>query len=232
MAPSFPDTHWSAVVAAGSGANAALSEMCRTYWLPLYVFARQRQLSAADAQDAVQSFLADFIDRNDFARATPERGRFRSYLLVAFRNALANTRRRAAAAKRGGGLKIPWEYAEAQLVREADPAMSPEALYERHWALTVLERVDTRLAESYAGKESLLRALRPIVRGEPRGGGGYRELAADLGMSEGALKVAVHRMRRRYGEFLRQEVAATVVDPADIDSELRELIRAVSGPQL
>lgn len=232
----FVSTLWSVVLRAGSASGpesaAALERLCRQYWQPLFVFARRRGHSEPDAQDLTQGFLAELLAKNGFARAEPARGRFRTFLLGAFSNYLANQRRDQLAQKRGGGQVM------ASLQDETDePAVppltdghTPEFHYERSWALALLERVLERIREEYvqAGRSELFAALQPGLTGSA-GQPGYAELGRSLGLSEGTLAVAMHRMRRRYGELLQEEIAATVSTPEEAGEELRHLLRIVSA---
>ncbi len=232
----FASTLWSVVLRAGGGsesdAAAALERLCRQYWQPLYVFARRRGHTEHDAQDLTQGFLAELLAGNSLSRADPSRGRFRTFLLTAFCNYLSNQRRERATQKRGGG-QVPVsldDEAEEALVRGLSAGLTPEFHYERSWALALLERVLARLREEYtvAGRLELFEALQPSLTGGSRGPG-YAELGRQIGLSEGTVAVAMHRMRRRYGEFLREEIAATVATPEEAKDELRHLLKIVSA---
>lgn len=231
----FEATRWSVVLAAGrdDGAQAAaLDHLCRTYWYPLYAFVRRQGRSADDAQDLTQAFFARLIAKRDLAAADPARGRFRSFLLAAMKHFLANEWDKARALKRGGGAHVTSldaGDAETRYLREpADPA-TPERIFERRWALTLLDEVLHRLrAEHEArGQRVLFEELKDTLAG---GGGadGHAATAGRLCMSEGAVKVAAHRLRRRYRDLLRAEIAATVNDPRDVDDELRHLFAVLS----
>jgi RNA polymerase sigma-70 factor (ECF subfamily) len=231
----FASTLWSVVLRAGSGSEsesaAALERLCRQYWQPLYVFARRRGHTEHDAQDLTQGFLAELLAGNSLSRADPSRGRFRTFLLAAFCNHLSNQRRERTAQKRGGG-EVPvsiQDEAEEAIVRGLSDGMTPEFHYERSWALAMLERVLARLRDEYAvaGRLELFEALQPSLTGGSRGPG-YAELGRQVGLSEGTVAVAMHRMRRRYGEFLREEIAATVATPEEAHDELRHLLMVVS----
>jgi RNA polymerase sigma-70 factor (ECF subfamily) len=231
----FATTHWSLVLAATADeasqtrARAALEELCRAYWYPLYAFVRYRGHSSDDAQDLTQAFFTRIIETGGFASANPERGRFRSYLLGAMKHFLANEWHRARAQKRGGGVTILELDAFGPESRHAlEPARTPDldAGFDRDWALQSVARAMEQLqAESVAtGKGALFEALKGSLTGDEPA---RSETAARLGMTAGAVKVAVHRLRRRYRELLRAEVAETVSDPSDVDDEMRHLVAAL-----
>lgn len=235
-AGNFATTRWSVVIAAGQRANpaaqTALAGLCEIYWMPLYEFARRRGCSTADAADVTQSFFARLIEKDDLQNADPERGRFRSFLLTAFKRFLSNVRSHDHALKRGGGVTI-WsldpERAESQLIVEAADHRTPERLYERRWAIILLDRVLQLLEDEYRRKGR--HEFFSLCRGCLTGLGiddCYASVAATCGMTESAVKVAVHRMRIRYRELLRAEVAQTVASDDDVDDELRMLMQAVS----
>ncbi len=239
----FHTTRWSLVARASEGegadARAALEELCGAYWYPLYAYLRRRGNTADEAADFVQGFFAALLEKDYVAQADPERGRFRGFLMVAVRNFASKERAKARALKRGGGattLSLDFDDGERRYAREPATQETPEALFERRWALTVLERAMTRLAESQRrgapAKAERFEALRPYLAG---GGGdaaavSYREVGEPLGMSETAVKVAVHRLRQRYRDILRDEIAQTVEDPSEIDDEIRRLMAAVRAP--
>lgn len=233
----FVTTRWSVVLAAGRGsspeARAALETLCGAYWYPLYGFARRSGHDAHDAQDAVQGFLARLLEKDAFAAADPERGRFRSFLLASFRNFLRNEAERAAALKRGGGrvqLSLTPADPDSRFdTREPVHGATPERLFERDWSLAVLEQVLVRLRQRYAarGNEALFDAIKDTLTGHEKPE--YLERAAALGMTEGALKVAVHRLRGRYRDALRDEIGQTLAEGEDIDEEIAALFRAL-GP--
>jgi RNA polymerase sigma factor (sigma-70 family) len=240
VSDTFLTTRWSVVAAAGgqrpappADVRAALSELCAAYWPPLYAFARRRGSSPADAADLVQDFFARLLEKGDLADADPQRGRFRAWLLTAFKHHASNLRDRERALKRGGGkAPLPLDAGDAEQrfgPQLADPR-TPEAEFERRWALLVLDRALQRLTaeQQRAGKTRELEALRPfLVAGEE--GAPYAQIAERLGRSEGAIKVAVHRLRRRYGELLREEVAGTLADEREVEEELRDLTRALGN---
>ena len=221
----FPSTQWSRVVAAGDGDRASVDLLCRAYWQPLYLFARRSGADQQSAQDLVQGFLSHFIERNDFTRVSPERGRFRTYLLHAFRNFQSNDRARNAAQKRGGGAEhLVWE--DVEVLYRDDMDRSPEVEFERQWARHLVGRARQRVREAYAGRPELLDALFPMIaHGELDES--YAEVGRRLEMTEGAVKVAAFRFRRRFADALRAEVAATVADDAEVDDELAHLIASL-----
>jgi RNA polymerase sigma factor (sigma-70 family) len=234
--PRFATTRWSLVVRAGGCAteesHAALTELCQIYWYPLYAYLRRRGLSCDDAQDATQEFIAALLDKGAVARADSRRGRFRSFLLASLKNFLANEQRKARAQKRGPQQKVlslDFAAGERQLAIEPAHHLTPERLYERRWALLLLERVVCLLRDEYAaaGKEPLFNELQAQL-GAGHDRTPYTAIAHKLGTTEGAIKVAVHRLRRRYRELLRAEVAQTVQKPEDVEDELRSLLKAVS----
>lgn len=233
MNASFPATRWSVVVAAGDRCSAALESLCRDYWLPLYAFARAQGRQAADAEDAVQSFFCQLLANDGVARAERGRGRFRTYLLTCFRNHLADAHDHDTAAKRDAR-RLAWldaHDAEARLALEPAVAGDDAAGFDRAWALRLLALVESDLAAEYAtdDRQRLFTAARPFLAGavEPA----IAPLAAELGLSTGATKVALHRLRSRWRELLRLRIADTVADVQDIDDELRHLAAAVGGAQ-
>jgi RNA polymerase sigma-70 factor (ECF subfamily) len=233
----FVTTHWSVVLAAGRAdttrARDALARLCQTYWHPLYVYVRRLGNSPHDAQDLTQEFFARLLAKNFLARADESRGRFRSFLLTSFKHFLANEWDKGHAQKRGGGqVPIPIDLATAETTchfEPADPATA-EKMFERRWALTLLDQVLRRLREEYAAsdREKLFEQLKPTLTEESRAVR-YAEMASRMGTSEGAVKVAVHRLRQRYRELLRAEIAETVADAREVDDELRNLFAALAG---
>lgn len=230
-------THWSVVIAAGRGPSAksdtALATLCETYWYPLYAFVRRQGFNSEEAQDLTQGFFAKLLEKNYVADADQQRGRFRSFLLTALKHFLSNERDRVRAKKRGGGrLSISLDFPTGEKQYQCEPAdtMTPSRLYERRWALTLLERVLNVLREEYslAGNLALFDALKEHLTRE-KGSTPYREVSARLGMSEGSVKVAVHRLRRRYRQLLENEIAHTVSDTADVENELQQLFTALSS---
>jgi len=234
--PAFVTTHWSMVLTAGrqdsTRAHDALTKLCQTYWRPLYAYVRRRGYSPHDAEDLTQAFFARLLERNDVAGVSPERGRFRSYLLGAMNHFLSDEWDKARAQKRGGGrvIRLDSAVAEAACARDLAGATTPETVYDRRWALTLLEEVHERLRQEYErdGKGALFEALRFSLMGE-RSAVPYVELAGRLNLSEGAVKVAVHRLRQRYRRLLRELVAETVSSPDEIEAELGHLVRTLSG---
>lgn len=232
----FLTTHWSVVLTAGrtdtSRAQDALARLCRTYWRPLYAYVRRRGYSAHDAEDLTQAFFARLLERNDVAAVSPDRGRFRSYLLAAMNHFLSDEWDKARAQKRGGGRVIEMDssVAEAIHAQQADDALTPETLYDQRWAITVLEEVHARLRREHerAGRAEQFEALRFSLMGE-RSAVPYAELASTLGLSEGAVKVAVHRLRQRYRVLLRELIAETVSTPDEVELELKHLMQALAG---
>ena len=233
----FVTTHWSAVVSAGRNdttrAGDALAKLCQTYWFPLYAYARRRGHSPEDAQDLTQEFFARLLEKNWVGDADQSKGRFRSFLLLAMNRFLSDEWDKARAQKRGGGVPlVPLQFDTAETRYGVEPAdnVTPERSFERRWALTLLEDVLKRLQAEYEaeGKAALFAALNPCLVGE-RTSQPYVELASKLGMNEGAVKSAVHRLRQRYRQLLRDEIAQTVADPAEVDDELRHLFAVLAG---
>lgn len=232
QSPVFATTHWSVVLAAGDASSpeaaAALEELCRGYWFPLYAYARRSGQDVPAAEDLTQEFFARLLQKDYLRVADRRRGRFRWFLLTAFKCFLANEWDRERALKRGGGQKaIPLDGLTAEQRYQLEPAdrHSADLLFERRWAMTLLEAARTRLQSEFAaaGKSDRFNLLEGSLPGE-RVELTYAELGAKLGMSEGAVKTEVHRMKRRYAELMREEVARTVADPAEVDLELRHLI--------
>jgi RNA polymerase sigma factor (sigma-70 family) len=233
----FATTRWSLVREADPGeaghtrAKRALEELCRAYWYPLYAFARSRGNAPHDAQDLTQAFLARLLETGGFAGADPERGRFRSWLLGAMKHFLANEWHRAKAQKRGGQVAfLEWDALtpEARYALEPIPPTEPEILYDRQWALESVRRALESLRSEIetAGKIELFEALKSSLTGDEPS---RPELAAELGMTEGAVKVAIHRLRQRFRDALRAEIVETVDDPAEIDAEMRHLAAILRG---
>jgi RNA polymerase sigma factor (sigma-70 family) len=232
----FATTHWSVVLAAGDGdesrAKPALEQLCRSYWPPLYAFVRRQGYSPEHAQDLTQEFFTRLLERKDLATTAPDKGRFRSFLLTVLKHFLVNEWHREQCQKRGGGraaISLDAEPVEARYQIEITDPATPESVFERHWALTVLDQTMDRLREEYAhaGKRDLFDLLKETLSGEKRGTP-RANLAARCGISVGAVDVAVHRLRRRYGELLREEIAHTVRRPEEVEDEIRHL-KAVMG---
>jgi RNA polymerase sigma-70 factor (ECF subfamily) len=233
----FRTTHWSVVLAASQGDSphtaAALETLCRSYWPPLYTFIRRRGHSPEEAQDLTQEFFARFLKRSDLGLTSPEKGRFRSFLLAMLKNFLANEWHREQCQKRGGGqvaIALDAEPVEARYELELTDSATPENLFERHWAFTVLDQTMHRLREEYAGsgKSDLFDLLKETLSGQKRTTP-RAELAARCGISVGAIDVAVHRLRRRYGELLREEIGHTVSQPGEVEEEIRHLKAVLGG---
>jgi RNA polymerase sigma-70 factor (ECF subfamily) len=234
--PKFATTHWSLVVAARDRdsfqAAEALAELCRVYWYPLYAFIRRQGYSWDKAQDLTQEFFARLLEKDVLELVDRTKGKFRSFLVAACVHFLANERDRARAIKRGGGrvfVPIDPQAAEGRYNREPADTMTAERLFERRWALTLLDQVLARLRREYevGAKSRLFDAMKGFLLQVPDGDRRYRESAERLHMTEGAFKVAVHRLRQRYREMLREEIGRTVHDPEHIDEEIRSLFAAL-----
>jgi RNA polymerase sigma-70 factor (ECF subfamily) len=228
-------TQWSQVLAARDGseteARRALEGLCQTYWQPLYAYVRHQGASPDEASDLTQAYFTELLEKDLLADVDPAKGRFRAYLLATLRNFLSRDRTKAGRLKRGGGtstLSLDMEAGEERYTVHPREKLTPEDIFEHRWAVTVLDRAMARLERdsSFTGGEEQFRSLKPYLTGDlpqlP-----YRQVAASLGMSEGAVKVAVHRLRKRFGEYLRLEIAETVVDPTDVDDEVRHLLEVV-----
>ena len=216
-----------------TGARHALEKLCQTYWYPLYAYVRRRGFSPPDAEDLTQEFFARFLEHDWVANADREKGRFRTFLLSAMNHFLANEWDKARAQKRGGGaalLPLQFDTAETRYCREPADNVTPEEHFERRWALALLETVTSRLGAEYEreGKAELFAALNPCLVGD-RTAQPYEELAKKLGLSEVAVKSAVHRLRQRYRQLLREEIGQTVASPGEVDGELRHLIGVLGG---
>jgi RNA polymerase sigma factor (sigma-70 family) len=227
----FVTTHWSVVLAAqgeSETAREALEKLCHTYWWPLYGFIRRRGYGPEEAQDLTQGFFALFLERRDLDAVRREKGRLRSYLLVSLKNFLAKAWRREMAVKRGEGWAlVPLDELLMRERADLEPAdtLSADRIYERRWALTLLEQVLARLQEDYraAGNEMLFAQLKELLAGEPDRRS-QADIARSLDMTENAVKQAFHRLRKRYRELLREEIAHTVAVPGDVEDELRHFI--------
>jgi RNA polymerase sigma factor (sigma-70 family) len=233
----FTSTHWSQVVAAADASSPraaeALAQLCRSYWYPLYVFIRRHGIGAEEAQDLTQGFFARLLEKDFIASAVEEKGRFRSFLLVALKRFLINERERGQAQKRGGGQPlISLDDAEAEGRYRMEPAdtLTADRIYERRWALALLDEVMLGLRREYAadGREDWFDALKLFLYDE-KSPASQADLGRRFGVSESAVKSAVHRLRARYRERLREEVANTVANPSEIDDELRHLLAVLSG---
>src|SRR5947208_12240797 len=232
----FATTHWSVVLAAGESASpeaeAALQKLCRTYWYPLYAYVRRRGHSPHDAQDLTQGFFARLLEKNWVGAADREKGKFRSFLLSVLNHYLGDERDRANAAKRGGGqvlISLDEQTAENLLSQEPASYLSPEKEFEKRWAAALLQQAMTRLREEFetAGKGRTFDQLKLFLEGEASSGD-YGAMAAGLGMSANAIAVAVHRLRQRYRELVRIEVANTVGSPDEVEEEMRHLFSVLA----
>jgi RNA polymerase sigma-70 factor (ECF subfamily) len=231
----FATTRWSLVAAAGQvgspQSREALATLCQVYWYPLYAYARRHLPNAHDAQDLTQAFFAELLEKDYLQTADRQRGKFRSFLLTAFKHFLSRERERSRTQKRGGGrsqVSLDFQGGERRYQLEPIDHATPETIYERRWALAILERALARLRQEFAdaGKEKLFERLKGALAGEGLQES-YARIAQELGISEQAVKVAVHRLRRRYQELLRGEIAQTVASPEEVDEELRDLFAAV-----
>jgi RNA polymerase sigma-70 factor (ECF subfamily) len=232
----FATTQWSRVLTARDGsdsdAHRALETLCQTYWLPLYAFVRRQGHDPEAARDLTQAFFAELLARDFLKSVEPGLGRFRSFLLASLKNFLSHERDRVRALKRGGGtvtISLETSTVEAQFGGEqGTEQLTPEEIFERQWALTVLERALERVRQEArrAGNPGQFELLKPYLTGEA-GRAPYSEVADRLGMSEGAVKAAVLRLRKRFGRALRAEIADTVADPAEVDDEIRRLLNVI-----
>ena len=229
----FHTTHWSVVLAAGASAAdspAALEELCATYWRPVYAFVRRRGHGTEEARDLTQGFFAGFLERGAIEGLDPSRGRFRSYLLACLKHFLANESERERTLKRGAGavhLSLSPDD-DADLAIDPADSRTPEIDYERQWALALLRRAFERLRaeQSAKGRSDVFERLRPTLAGETIDGG-YSGVAEELKLSTVAVKVAAHRLKKRYRELLLEEITRTVDLPQEIDHELSHLFRAL-----
>ena len=233
----FATTRWTVVLAAGSPDSSryreALGTLCRTYWFPLYAYLRRHGDNREDAAEYTQAFFAKLLERQSLNTITPHPGKFRSFLLTALKRFVADEHDRMQAQKRGGGRKefsLSFNDAEARYALQPVDRLSPDRLFERSWALTVLDNVMNRLeAEMAAAEKGQLFYLARAHLCGAYDAIPYREVAAKLEMTEGAIKVAVHRMRNRYREILREEIAQTVSHPREVDEEIRALFATLSS---
>jgi len=232
----FATTRWTIVLAAGRPspqANHALAQLCQNYWVPLYTYLRKKGHQPAEAEDIVQAFLARLIEKASLAALDPNRGRFRSFLIASLQNFVANLRDQELAQKRGGNVKkfsLDFNTAEEACHREPWTDLTPEKIFDRQWAIDLLNLVLSRLADEYAksGKARLFEQLRPALTGDAQALE-YAEIASELHISADAVKMAVSRLRKRYRGLLRQNIADTVASPEDVDDELRHLFAALSS---
>lgn len=229
----FATTCWTLVVAAGhepsAASRVALAQLCRTYWYPLYAYVRRRGHDAPDAQDLTQAFFARLLEKRIVRLADRDRGRFRSFLLSSLNHFLSNEWRNLRTQKRGGGnapLPLDFSSAEERLRREPVDEMTPVRVFERRWARVVLKNTLLRLREQYEtrGRADLFDRLVPLLEGERQA---YRDIAVAAGTTEGAVKVAVHRLRKEFGQCLRDQIADTVGDSSQVEQEMEELLAAV-----
>ena len=214
-------------------ARAALEQLCRNYWAPLYAYVRRVGHQPEDAQDLTQAFFARLLAGHILAQADSQRGRFRSFLLASLKHFLAHEWEKARAQKRGGRVQfVPLDFdtAESRCAPAAASRDTPDKVFDRHWALALLDVVLARLRKEYndSGRDDLFLGLKPTLEGG-RSGAPYRDLGGRLGLSEGAVKVAAHRLRLRYRELLRAEIANTVSGPEEVEEELRQLFAALGG---
>jgi len=232
----FTTTHWSVVLAAGDQTSPrveqALTRLCQTYWFPIYAFVRKRGHSPEQAQDLTQEFFAGFLEKNHVAKAARERGRFRSFLMTSVENFLRNENDRARAQKRGGGRKLislDEQDAEERYLCEPATEMDPAKTFEQRWAATLLGAVLTRLQEEFGatGRGDLFESLQAHLWGDSQSIP-YPQLAEQFGLSLANVKTTAHRLRQRYRELLREEIAHTVALPSQIDDEIRHLMKVVS----
>jgi len=231
----FVTTRWSLVLDARGGddlaSDRALEELCQSYWYPLYAFVRRQGHGPDDAEDLTQAYFAKLLEKDYLQDVRPEAGRFRSFLLASLKHFLYNEWDRKKAQKRGGHLRrisLDAERAENRYSVEPVEHITPEVLYEQHWALTVLEKTLDHLAnETPTDKRDRFEKLRPFLVGDEIDTT-YRQLGDEIGMSEGGVKVAVHRLRRRFGFLLRQEIGQTVADPGEVEDEIRHLLSCLN----
>lgn len=231
----FPTTRWTLVLAASvpdrKEARSALVSLCENYWYPLYAYLRRRGYPADQAQDLTQEFVIRILEGRYLDRADPEKGRFRSFLLTSLKYFVADEQDRQRARKRGGGAVVSLEFAHGEERYQREPAHdeTPERIFERRWALALLDRVVERLRSEFVrhGSPENFERLKVFLLGQS--GAPYATLAREMNVSEGALKVAIHRLRKRYRELFRQEIADTVAGPGEIESELRFLAAVLTG---
>lgn len=236
-AAGFATTRWSLVLAAGHRSSpdsrAALESLCEAYWYPLYAYVRRRVSDVNEAQDLTQAFFAELLEKNLAGSATPERGRFRAFLLTSLKHFLSKQWVKARAQKRGGGrapIPLDFEVGDSRYRIEPCAGLTPEQLYDRQWAVTLLGQIMERLESEFVrgGRAKQFELLREFIIGE-HSGTTYSAVAAKLNMAEAAARMAAHRMRRRYRDLLREEIAQTVAGPEDVDDEIRNLFATLAG---
>lgn len=235
MGRQFATTSWSRVLAAREGRSTesrqALDALCKTYWYPLYAFVRHQGHDPEESRDLTQAYFTELLEKDYLKDVDPSVGRFRAFLKVSVKHFLSKEREKARALKRGGQAKVfslDGEVAEGRYRYEPVERLTPEEIFERRWALTILERALAKLREELtrSGKEEEFESLKGFLTGEePRVP--YRELASKLGTSEGTVKAAVHRLRQRFGKLLRDEIAETVARPEEVDEEVRYLLGVI-----
>ena len=230
----FATTHWTVVLAAGQRhtpqADGALEELCRTYWFPLYAYVRRRGYGKEDAEDLTQAFFARFLGKNYLAGLSAERGRFRAFLLASLKHFLANEWDKSQCQKRGGGvtlLSLDWQTADTNFQVAATNEPSPDRVFDREWALTLLAKVIGRLERECTadGKAKVFERLKIFLMAG-KGTVSHADAANDLGMDETAVRVAVHRLRKRYRALLRAEISQTLADESQVDEEMQALFGA------
>ena len=233
----FATTHWTVVLAAGKRhtpqSDHALEELCRNYWFPLYAYVRRRGHNKEDAEDSVQAFFARFLAKNYLEGLSAERGRFRAFLLASLKNFLTNEWKKSQRLKRGGGgvlLSLDWETADTKFQVASTTEPSPDKAFDREWAVALLARVIEHLRDACAadGKAKQFDHLKVFLTAG-KGALSHAAAAQALGVDEGAVRVAVHRLRKRYRELLRAEIAHTLADPAQVDEEMRALFGAFAS---
>jgi RNA polymerase sigma factor (sigma-70 family) len=237
----FHTTQWSVVLLSAQtqvdGSRDALSDLCRLYWYPLYAFVRRRGYSAEDAQDLTQGFFLSLLERKSLRQVSPQKGKFRSFLLAALKNYLSDAFDRMNTIKRGGKIEfvaLDFESGEERYLEEPSCSLTPEKIFDARWALTLLDHATDRLEDEYVsqGKSKALEVLRPFL--DPSNSTrlpSYEETANQLQVSLGAVKTLIHRLRKRHGDILREEVARTVTEPASVDDEIRALCSALTAAE-
>lgn len=232
----FVTTQWSVIVSAGGDpspdSRRALESLCHAYWYPLYFYVRRRVSDVSDAQDLTQAFFAELLEKNYVGSAAPERGRFRAFLLTAFKHFLSRQWEKAGARKRGGGrspVSLDFESADSQFLIEPASGLTAEQHFDRQWAITLLGRIMENLRREFerAGKANQFDALKGYLIGD-HAGATYAQVAEKLKLTELAARKSASRMRKRYGELLREEIAQTVAEPDEVEDEIRKLFASLS----